>query len=336
MSLSTYVDQAFAFAHGRIGVLQQFLLARTDIDRLLGAHDLQETEHILTELKMTANIDQGLERGDAMLDAVAAWVKREVIDMSPPEKHEIFQILWLENDAPLLAYLLKQQHGFTSEISRVPADSLTTYEAAELRKLMETEKSEILPETLTRFVHDVSHMQDPSPAHIDAAVAQWLANAQLKIAKTSKSAGIRTFVRHRIDVVNIRTALRLISAATEVRKAQLISGGSMNVQQLLGDRKSIAHAVEYADLGLHLTQIVQSPDSDTNALERALSDVLASDIADMWNVTLSVEPLFAFAALAASQLRVLRVILIGKRAALSPQDIKKILPPFIPVSHYVA
>jgi len=55
----------------------------------------------------------------------------------------------------------------------------------------------------------------------------------------------------------------------------------------------------------------------------------------MWNIPLSIEPVFAFAALAQSQLALLRALIIGKRANLDPQTIKKMLPPFLSASHYV-
>jgi len=73
---------------------------------------------------------------------------------------------------------------------------------------------------------------------------------------------------------------------------------------------------------------------DTNVIEQGCSEVIASDIARMWNVPLTIDPLFAFAALTISQLRLLRVLLIAKRNGLSPQEVKKVLPPFLSASHY--
>lgn len=332
--LPTYVDQAFAFAHGRIGVLQQLMLGRSDVDRLLGSHDLSEAEKILTELKLTAHIFQGLSREEEILDAVALWVKDEVEHMAPEEKQEIFRILWLENDAPFLAYLIKKQRGLTSAISREPQSGINAFDPAKLRALVAEGDAGTLPPKLVSAVQNTLQEETIAAADIDTRVAQYIASEQLALAKRSKSMGIRLFVQHSIDLCNIRTALRTMESEPKERLRFLLTGGTIKPQDLTGNRASIAHAVEQEDLGYGVAETIRKS-ADGSALERALSDVLAGDIALLWNVPLSVEPLFAFAALTLSQLKLLRVLLIGKRSGLTPQEIKKILPPFIPATHYV-
>jgi len=76
--LSTLLGQNFSFASGRTGVLQLLLLTQPDIDRLLGSRDTSEANKILTELKLTSIINQGLNEGDAILQAVGAWIRHEV------------------------------------------------------------------------------------------------------------------------------------------------------------------------------------------------------------------------------------------------------------------
>jgi len=93
--------------------------------------------------------------------------------------------------------------------------------------------------------------------------------------------------------------------------------------------------IDRSSLSFTLTEDLLDLTDDPGALERELAKVLASDIAHMWNIPLSIEPVFAFAALALSHLRLLRVLLMGKRNGLSPQEIKKLLPPFVSASHYV-
>lgn len=333
--LPTYVDQAYAFAHGRIGVLQQLLLSRNDVDRLLGAHDLREAEKILTELKLTTQINQGISKEEDVLDAVALWVHGEVLRMSPEEKSAVFDILWMEEDAPLLGYLIKQKLGLTSAISQAPRGLLSKMDTDALQELLDEGKSNTLPEKLVLFVQSILAKESVSAADIDTAVSQFVAEQQVATARKSGSAGILQFTKHAIDVRNIRTTLRMLEADKADREKQLLAGGTIKPEKLLGDRKQIARAVEEAELGYGLADRIRNDEQDWNDIERALSDVLADDIAVLWNIPLSVEPLFAFAALTLSQLRLLRVLLIGKRSGLSPQEIKKILPPFIPASHYV-
>ena len=332
--LSPTVGQHFAYAAGRTAVLQQILLSTSDKDRLLGAKDMREAEAILTELKLTNPIDQGLKKSDDILNAIEQWIRKEVEHMTPESKQPTFSILWMENDASLIAYLLKEFFGLTSDVSTVPSDSMTSYSKADIEVLVQENTAGTLPSHLVTFVQSVKEMTDPQPQQIDAAVTQYIANMQRKLARASDSSLIKRYVRHKIDVTNIRTALRLLNQE-ESASDHLIMGGNIDPKALQGDLNSILATIDTSSLPYELSEAIRAAGSDTNALEQALSKVTANDIAAMWNVPMSIEPVFAFAALANLQLKLLRVLLIGKRATMSPQEIKSILPPFLSASHYV-
>lgn len=332
--LSSMVGQHFAYASGRSGVLQQILLTMSDRDRLLGAKDLTEAEAILTELKMTNPIDQGLKRSDEILNAIEAWARSEVEQMTPESKQETFSILWMENDIPLLSYLIKERMGLTSAISTVPSDTMSSYTVEQLRDYLENGNEGTLPAHLVTFLRETVSQEDVSPQSIDSAVAQYVCDLQRKLARSSGSKLIMKYVRHKIDLTNIRTALRLLKSET-TDESHLIMGGTIETARLTKDRESIFRAIDASPLPYELSTQLRAAGDDTNAIELALSQVIANDIAAMWNIPLSIEPVFAFAALTLSQLKLLRTLLIGKRAAMSPQEIKQVLPPFLSASHYV-
>lgn len=328
-----------AYAHGRIAVLQQLLLSRSDVDRLLGAHDARELARIFIDLRLTSRIDQGIAEPDAVLAAVARWVRDEVLAMAPAQSQDVFHILWLEGDVPLLAYLLKQKLGLTSAISQEPTPAFTSYPILAWKDLLQHAHdwhSESHPVSAKEVVQHALSLKEPSPAHLDTLAAQWGATEQLQIAKRHGSAHILTYVRHSIDLRNIRTALRSLERTAEERKHLLVEGGTISVRHLLGDRAQIAHAAEMAELGYGVADEIRKEEVDVQRLEQALSSVVAADIAEMWNIPLSPEPLFAFAALAFTQLTLLRTILLAKRAGFSPQETKRVLPPFLPGTHYVS
>lgn len=342
-SFSTIVQQDFAYASGRTGVLQQLLLTASDRDRLLGATSLKEAEAILTELKLTNPIDQGLEKSDEILRAIGAWVREEVDTMAPANKRPTFHILWLEEDAPVLSYLLKKHHGLTSAISSQPQSRMTAYSTKALQSLVEEDIAGSLPSHLIAFVKTIKnqrggiHRSDQwKPEEIDNAVSKYVASLQLSLARASGSKALRTYVEHKIDLTNIRTALRVKSNESHITNhASLLQGGTIDLQKKLGNPEAIAKAIDRSDLPNTIAEVIRNTNDDSTVLEHALSKVIANDIAHMWNIPLSIEPVFAFAALALSQIRLLRVLLIGKRANMSPQEIKHMLPPFLSASHYV-
>jgi len=326
------VGQQFAYAYGRTGVLQQMLLNQSDVDRLLGSHGRKEVEKILTELRLTSKIDQGLSKGEAILQAVGAWVRGEVEQMSPESKKPVFHILWLSGDMALLSYLLKEKHGLTSAISSAPESPMTAYDPAALRALVRGEKV-ALPSHLTAFVEEMRALASPSPEQIDARIAQFAAQLKLRLARMSGSPLIRRYVQHTIDLTNIRTALRNYSEAT--LRASLLGGGEIAPDELLGSRAKVLAAINRSSLPYELAKSIEKLGEDPIALERTCASVLSQDIADMWNIPMSIEPLFAFAAIALSDIFLMRTVLIGKANDLAPQEIKKILPPFIPSTHFL-
>lgn len=332
-SSSPVIGQRYAFAHGRTGVLQQSLLSKSDIDRLLGAHDQKEAEQVLIELKFTKLIDQSLRDAGKVLLACQAWVRTEVTSMTPKDNHDIFDILWLEGDQPYLAYLLKKSQGLTSGISREPEIVYSAVDQSALRTLVEENAEGNLPKHLVAFVRDVQSKQLTDPQLIDAAVSQYVADTKLALAKKSGSKAIKRYVQHQIDLQNIRTVLRFTEAERNNASAHLIRGGTIKTESLPGNAAHVAAQVRMA--GMHRLADVIDKNTDGNAIEQALNDVLAGDIAAMWNTILSIESLFAFAATALAQIRLLRAITIGKRNNLAPQQIKQILPPFLSASHYV-
>ncbi|MBU2213716.1 V-type ATPase subunit [Patescibacteria group bacterium] len=337
---STILGQHFAYAHGRMGVLKLLLLEQSDVDRLLGAKDLRETEKILTELKLTNVIDQGLSEGHAILEAVGTWMRNEVQKMSPLVSRPIFGILWLENDAPLLAYLLKKSHGLSSEISQEPLSGMNMYDPEVLRALILNEPSAGLhpavPKSLESFVKKILAKEELSAQEIDSAVTKFVVQMQKRLSKTSGSRSIERYLEHRIDLFNIRTALRLSTKETKEVIPFLIEGGTIDPARLAGTEEEIASAIGRSKLSIFLPKDLESLLNDPIEFEQSAAHIVASDIAKMWNVPLTIDPLFAFAAITLGQLKLIRTILIAKNNELSPQETKHVLPPFLTASSFAS
>jgi len=263
-TLEPLIGQRFAYASGRTGVLQQLLLSQPDIDRLLGAHDRKDTEKILTELKLTSMIDQGISTAEGMLKAVGAWMRAEVELMSPEAKRPVFNIVWLERDRALISYLLKKYHKLTSGISKEPETSITAYSPESLRTLVDEGKEVSLPSHLVQFVQQMRKEKELSPQRIDAHVAQFIADLQLKLARASGSKLIIKYVTNSIDVTNIRLALRNYSA--DERAESFIEGGEIPVKTLMGDKADVLKAVNRSSLPYELDESIIKAGEDPIAL----------------------------------------------------------------------
>jgi vacuolar-type H+-ATPase subunit C/Vma6 len=327
--------QNYAYGYGRIGVLQQYLLNQGDIDRLIGAHSERELFRILSELNFTKGIEPTNDPRE-IIKRMELWLMKEVAAMSGSGIGEnVFDILWLRNDAALLSYLLKQYHGLTSDISSEPEVGATAYDVDALKLLVKHGHAELgLTNQLVSFVRDIKDRKQATPQEIDDAVAQFVATEQVRLATSSGSEHIIRYVAHHIDLQNIRTARRLRKGDNP--EDHLLKGGRIPAQDISPDPQQLAILIRSSHLPSELADYLADTEEASLALERGLARAIAHDIALMRNEVLTIEPLFAFAAIAQSQLKVLRTIIIGKVTGLTAEELAGLLPPFLSTSPFTA
>ena len=336
-SVTSAFGQQYHFGYGRVGVLQQELLTTQDIDKLLLARDEGQLMKALTDVKLSRHVEYTLDP-HRFIESLERWLRNEVRSMTPPEKQDIFDILWLRGDAPLLSYLLKKHHGLTSSISTEPSVGATAFEPGELRRLVQSGVAGQLPEDVATFVAHIKALPSlPLPQTIDTAVFQFIVDRQKSLATKSGSSAVRQYVAHHIDLTNIRTSRRLHENDTPAD--HLLSGGEIPVEAFSLSPAQLAAAVRHSSLpNSVIDQIALATDSTESSveLERGLARAIAHDLAVMRDQTLSIEPIFAFAAVALSQFKVLRTIIIGKSTHLSADEIRKLLPPYLSASPFAS
>ncbi len=325
------IGAKYAFGYGRIGVLQQELLTPSDIDRLLGAHSEKELRQVLSEIKLTAHV-MPLDDIQELVPAMERWLKDEVEKLSPPDKRDVFSILWLREDLPVLAYYLKKHHGQTSPISNDPPAAVTMYDLRQVKALIFEGKNDhqALPDNLVQFIERIKSRTNISPQEIDSEVAQFVAHTQMEIARRSRSRLIKRYASHLIDLQNIRTSRRLDDS--QAARFHFVEGGEIDVDLLTQDIDKMSMLIRQSSLPDSVLKSVVAGDESAVMLERGLNRGLAHDIAEMRSIPLSIEPIFAFAVIALSHILLIRTILIGKVAKLSAQDISTMLPPFFSTS----
>lgn len=322
--------QTHSYGFGRVGVLQEYLLTQADVDRMISAPNATELARIITELKISSQVDYH-ENPHRFINNIERWLKDEVRSMVSESEQDIFDILWMKDDAALLSYLLKKQHGFTSSLSSEPAVGASAYDPEALRTLVNGGHASGTSEELRSFVRSVVSDRALTPQQIDTLVARFFAERQLMLAKKGGSA-ITLYVAHHIDLQNIRTARRL--RRDERPEDHLLPGGDISMSRFTTDPQKLADLVRGTHLSSALADSIQMAEDSTIVLERGLAKAIAFDIAQMRMRPLTIEPIFAFAAIAQSQLKLLRTILVGASAGLSSAELQKLLPPFLSASPY--
>lgn len=320
----------YAYGYGRLGVLQQRLLEKSDIDRLLGAHGEAELLNVLQDIKFTAPVCP-LEDLKDFLPAMELWLRTQLEHLSPPDKHEVFHILWLREDQPVMSHMLKQFHGHVSGLTELPENSVTAYDTAHMkREIFENDRG-ALPEDAAHFVEEIKAKKNIKPQEIDHAVSLFIAEKQTQLAKDSGSLLIQRYVRHLIDLQNIRTARRLRPG--EDTSDKFLPGGEIDPRRLSTNAREIALLIHSSTLPSSLADGMKEGDDAALILERSLNKGLAHDIAEMRSLPLSVEPIFAYGVIALSQILMVRTVLIGKHAGLTGEEVAQMLPPIFSTAY---
>ncbi len=318
----------FAYGYGRVGVLQQQLLHKTDIDRLLGAHTDAELLQILSDIPFTSVV-MPLEDLGMFTTAMEGWLKTQLQKLAPEGRSDVFEILWLREDLPIMAHLLKEYHGQTSGLTSPAAKSVTSYPYEMVHAQIFESGHRELPEDIAHFIEKIKDTKQIRPDQIDHEVAVFIAQKQLEYAKTSGSALIMRYVQHTIDLQNIRTARR-IRPGTDTKNL-FIEGGEIDPRKISTNVSEIAMLIHSSTLPSIIADTMADKDSAL-ILEQTLNKGLAHDIAQMRSIPLSVEPIFAYGVMALSQILMIRTVLMGKSAGMSAAEIAPMLPPVFSTS----
>lgn len=315
----------FAYAYGRIGVLQQKLIHQGNIDRLVGAHNEAQLRQALSEIPFTAPAMPQESLSDVPF-AMERLLKKEVIDLVPEDKAPIFNILWLREDQSIIAHFLKEHFGHTSGLTSIQRKTVTAYGIEQLENLILRDNAEFIEDSdLIDFVASIKKQRTITPSKIDHDVGICIAAKQMQHARLSGSTLILRYVRHLIDLQNIRTLRRLPDGQSG--EGLFIPDGEINIKALVEHPKDLAELIRSSTLPSKLVDSMHRGEDSSIVMERSLHQGLAHDIAEMRSIPLSIESIFAYATMAQSQIFMVRSILIGKDAGLTGQDINKLLPP---------
>ncbi len=318
----------FAYGYGRVGVLQQQLLSTADIDRLLGAHAETELHQILAHTPFTSVV-MPLDDLATFTPTMERWLRKELRHLAPEGESDVFEILWLREDLPVIAHLLKQYHGQTSGLTSPSENSVTSYAYDKVYAQIFESGHRELPEDLAHFLEEIKARKSIRPDQIDHEVAVFIARKQLEYAENSGSSLIVRYVQHTIDLQNIRTARRVRGGADA--RHVYIEGGEIDPRRISTNVRDIAMLIHSSTLPSVIADGVTGKDSAL-LLERSLNRGLAHDIAEMRSIPLSVEPIFAYGIMALSQILMVRTMIIGKSTGMTAAEISTMLPPIFSTS----
>lgn len=314
-------DTDYLSISARIRAMENRLLTRERMDRMIDARDTSEAMKVLGEC--------GYGEG-ASLDAVLAQARADTfrdMEAAAPD-HRLVEIFRLKYDYHNAKAILKAQAmGVPAERLLLPGGR---YDGKELLEGWQREDlrgcSETFRKATDRAKAALAESRDPQQADVilDRACYEEMA----RLARELESDFLMGYVRLSVDVANLRTAIRVHRMGKEgdFLRQVLLPGGSVSEQtvaaargEALGEVFRSGPLAQAAELGAKLTQ----PGSGAlTAFEKACDDAVTAYLSAARRVPFGEQTVVGYLYARELELTAIRTIFAGRAAGLDGDTIR--------------
>lgn len=314
-------DTDYLSVSARIRAMENRLLTRERMDRMIDARDTSEAMKVLGEC--------GYGEG-ASLDAVLAQARADTfrdMEAAAPD-HRLVEIFRLKYDYHNAKAILKAQAmGVPAERLLLPGGR---YDGKELLEGWQREDlrgcSETFRKAMDRAKAALAESRDPQQADVilDRACYEEMA----RLARELESDFLMGYVRLSVDVANLRTAVRVHRMGKEgdFLRQVLLPGGSVSEQtvaaargEALGEVFRSGPLAQAAELGAKLTQ----PGSGAlTAFEKACDDAVTAYLSAARRVPFGEQTVVGYLYARELELTAIRTIFAGRAAGLDGDTIR--------------
>jgi V/A-type H+-transporting ATPase subunit C len=310
----------FTHAVARIRVIEKKLLDKAKIERMLDAETPTEVLKILQETQYGDRITNLSSFHD--FEYILKGELKEVYDALyklTPEK-SVLDILSLRYDYHNVKVIEKgkiQQKNFSDlliPIGIIPTD--------ELKNSIIANELKGIPETIREAIKSVESdfSESKNPQNIDIILDRFMFKDMLNRAEASRVDFIVSYVKQSIDISNIKTMLRVKKQENNNKFLEnvLIDGGSIPIETFvkgLSDTlEGFISRISKFDYSKILTKILEEYNQTRKiaSIEVLFDNYLTENIKKAKYVNFGAEPLIAYVIAKEMEIKVIRIIMVGK------------------------
>ncbi|RKY04816.1 V-type ATP synthase subunit C [Candidatus Poribacteria bacterium] len=315
-------DTRYAFAVGKIKVLETRMLSRAELQRMLEAPSPQEALAVLMDSPYEEFLS-GLESPLEFERALNEELRRtyELVDSLSYDK-ELTDLLRLRWDFHNLKVMLKAHYLGVEPEGEAIVD-FGTLDPASIREAVEEERGEErLPEPLRSALVEARAEFEESgdPQMIDISIEGRMLGYLAEKAAEYPNGFLEGYFRRVIDLNNIRNFIRLKMMGANVRLIEraLVEGGYIPKRRLMRMMDEGISEIP-ALLGRHPYEDVVGPGVqdllETRSMatfERLMDNHLINYLRPAKYAAFGVEPLIAYLLAKEHEVKLIRIIMIGK------------------------
>ncbi|MEG0773341.1 V-type ATP synthase subunit C [Clostridium sp.] len=310
----------FTHAVARLRVIEKRLLDKVKIERLLECETPEEVLKVLQETQYGEKISNVKD-----IHIYENMLRQELKDLYEtmykltPEK-SVIDIMSLKYDYHNIKVLEKGKSGdkdlsnLLIPIGTIPEDTLKTIILSGEFKAL----NPLMREAVTK-VESIFSM-DRDPQNIDIILDKYMYKDMLQRALATEIEFIIEYVKISIDITNIKTMLRVKKQNKDARFLEdiLIEGGTINnntfIYGLNESLESFINSVSKSSYTKALTSILEDYNRTGNfsPIEVIFDNYIIDKAKSAKRVNFGPEPLIAFIIAKENEIKIVRIILVGK------------------------
>jgi len=315
----------------RIKVLEKRLLAKSRLERMVEASDINEVIKILGETEYQYSL--GLATTPVEYEKILSGEMRRVYRLMDEltGEQDIKKLLSLKYDYHNLKVLLKEKFLGT-DLSRL----YISYGSEDFSKVKNAYLSENfegidekMVEALKAATEDFELTRDPQ--RIDIMIDRYYFEHLLQLAKSTEIPLFEEYVRDTIDFTNIRTLIRVkkMDKDQNFLDQVILDGGYLSKEKIYFALKSsleeIMETFKDERIGKDLVKGIEAfkKTGNLNDYEKIVDNSLMKLHEPSKTTIFGPEPLFSYLYAKEAEIKALRIIMVSKMNQLSPETIRE-------------
>ena len=331
------VDNNYAYAIGRIRVIEKRLLDKAKFDRMIDSKSPVEALKILFE---AGYVEPSADTADKAFEYERLLKEehknlysllREITDES-----EVFDIFLMKNDYHNIKVILKQeflgQVGQEDENNILNSGTLpASYIKTAIRERNFEEFNLIMKEAIEECIDTFNRTHNPQ--QIDLILDKACFRHMNELADCIGHSFAKDVLNIIIDLTNINVFLRLrnLNMSGEFLRKSLLCGGVINEDIFLGNMESDVEVFLESMKGSPYENICRTGIGELinkgslTRFEKLADDYIIAFVKKVKYKTLGIEPLIGYLIAKENELKNVRIVMVGKINNIAPDIIREIM-----------
>lgn len=304
----------------RLRVLETRLLDKTKLDRMIDSNSAEDALKVLQETEY-ANVMSNVKRPEDYEEILSAELKRiyhEMYDMSPSK--ELIDLMGIRYDYHNLKviikgmFLKKDLSDMFISVGRIdPFKLKLSIESGNLSDL-----SKVMIKGVEETIDDFNSKQDPQ--RIDIILDKYMFEDMMSICKSLNDTFAEKYVKATIDLNNVKTLLRVKKQkkGRDFLLSVVIEGGFIDkdtlVTLLTDATENIPNKLSFTNYSEVLKSGVDSyiKNGSASLLEKLIDNYIMDIMKEAKMIPFGGEPLLAYIYAKETEIKVVRIIMVGK------------------------